>query len=160
MGSMDMDEKEGPSLEEVERRLKERFPSEFKSLEIKKNFIIGRIEGKDAFPICEYLKGNCAFEHISCISAVDKESNYEVVYHIGSYSNGFMLQLSAEVPKDNPKIKSVSSLWYGANYHEREAYDLMGIIFEGHPNLKRILLPEDFEGHPLRKDFKLKYREG
>jgi len=151
---------EGLGKEEIVRRLKEKFPSEIKSLEIKKNIIIGRIDGNHIFPNCEFLKAQCGFDHISCISAVDKESDYEVVYHISSYSNKTMIQLNAEVSKDDPKIRSVSELWYGANYHEREAYDMMGIIFEGHPNLKRILLPDDFEGFPLRKDFKLKYREG
>jgi NADH-quinone oxidoreductase subunit C len=155
-----MAEEEGLSREEVVKRLKEKFPSEFKSLEIEKNVIVGRMDGKHIFPICRFLALECGFDHISCISAVDKEKNYEVVYHISSYPHKMMIQLNAEVSKEEPKIRTVTGIWYGANYHEREAYDMMGIIFEEHPNLARILLPDDFEGYPLRKDYKLKYREG
>jgi len=59
------------------------------------------------------------------------------------------------VPKDNPHVPSVESVWKTANWHEREAYDLIGVVFDGHPDLRRILLPDDWEGHPLRKDYKV-----
>jgi NADH-quinone oxidoreductase subunit C len=155
-----MDKEEGLSSEKVAIRLRERFESQFKSLDIKGNVVLGAIDGKHILSICECLKNLLSFDYLSCISAVDKKDVYEVVYHIASYPNKLMIQINAEVPKENPSIRSVSHLWYGANYHEREAFDMMGIVFEGHPNLKRILLPDDFEGHPLRKDFKLSYREG
>ncbi|MCK5547715.1 MAG: NADH-quinone oxidoreductase subunit C [Thermoplasmata archaeon] len=155
-----MKEKEGLGLKDVEEKLKESFPSKLESRETKRNFLWVTIDGKDIFPVCRFLKDECGFEHVSCISAVDKEENFEVVYHLSSYSNGFMIQINASVPKSNPTIESITGLWGGADYHEREAYDLMGIVFQGHPNLKRILLPEDYEGHPLRKEFKLEYREG
>lgn len=155
-----MEKEEGSSPDRVVRRLRERFQSELKSLEKKGKVIVGRIDGKSIHQVCEFLKEECGFDHISLISAVDWKDRFEVVYHVCSYSTGMVIQINAEVPKENPSIRSVSDLWYGANYHEREAFDMMGIIFEGHPKLERILLPEDFEGYPLRKDFKLEYREG
>jgi len=71
------------------------------------------------------------------------------------------LTLKVLLPRDNPVVPSVERVWRAADWHEREAYDLFGIIFEGHHNLKRILLPEDWEGHPLRKDYKVQeYYQG
>jgi NADH-quinone oxidoreductase subunit C len=66
------------------------------------------------------------------------------------------IRLKVRVPGDDPRIDSVSSVWNTANWHERETYDLMGVRFDGHPDLRRILLPEDWEGHPLRKEYPLK----
>jgi NADH-quinone oxidoreductase subunit C len=89
------------------------------------------------------------------ISAVEYPENYEVVYHLVSYENNNLIEILVPVPKDNPTIESVVRVWKGANGHEREAYDMMGIIFKTHPDLRRILLPDDVDYHPLRKDFPL-----
>ncbi len=88
-----------------------------------------------------------------CLSGVDWVNNLEVVYHIYSMTYHHKLVIKVPLTKDDPKIESVSGIWATANWHEREAYDLFGIIFENHPDLRRILLPEDWEGHPLRKDY-------
>jgi len=111
------------------------------------------IDRKDLVPACRFLKEAFGVEHITCITAVDWRDRYECVYHLTSWSRNFMVQIHARMPKDDPHIDSLTSLWNGANVHEREAYDLMGIVFDGHPNLVRILLPKDYEYHPLRKDF-------
>ncbi|OGS49219.1 MAG: hypothetical protein A3K68_05850 [Euryarchaeota archaeon RBG_16_68_13] len=111
------------------------------------------IDRSELVEVCTYLKEALAFEHLSCISAVDWKDRFETVYHIMNYYNGCTIQVSARIPYDDPRIASVCSLWNAANYHEREAWDLMGITYEGHPNLERILLPQDFKFHPLRKDF-------
>ncbi len=111
------------------------------------------VDRADLVPVCRYLKESAAFEHLGCISAVDWKDHFESVYHIENYASGCVVQVNARIPHDDPKIASVCSLWNAANYHEREAWDLMGIVYEGHPNLTRILLPEDFKFHPLRKDF-------
>ena len=111
------------------------------------------IDRNDLVPVCRFLKEAFGVEHITCITAVDWRDRYECVYHLTSWSRNFMVQINARIPKDDPRIDSVTPLWNGANVHEREAYDLMGIVFDGHPNLVRILLPKDFEYHPLRKDF-------
>jgi NADH-quinone oxidoreductase subunit C len=90
-----------------------------------------------------------------CISGVDypKENLIESVYEVYSVKHNHRLSFKVRVARDNPKIPSVVSIWPAANWHERETFDLVGIIYEGHPFLKRILLPEDWEGHPLRKDY-------
>jgi NADH/F420H2 dehydrogenase subunit C len=122
-----------------------------------------RIKGEDLYPVAEFLK-NSGFDHLSCISGVDYEDRIEAVYHIWSYPRGELMQINAELPRENPEIASLVPLYRAADWHEREAYDMVGIIFKGHPNLKRMLLPESFKGHPLRKDFKTEpmswYSEG
>lgn len=96
------------------------------------------------------------FKHLSYIAAVDNKENFELVYCLYSYRWGSVIHLKTKLPRENPTIKSISDLFVAAEWHEREAYDLMGITFEEHPDLRRILMPDDFEGHPLRKDFKEK----
>lgn len=122
----------------------------------KERRIIVTIKKEYLLDLCKYLKENLDFDHLSSISGVDYPERFEVVYHLWSYSKQCLLTLKTSLSKDSPNIQSVTSIWRGANWHEREAYDLFGIIFENHPNLTRILLPEDWAGHPLRKDFKLK----
>jgi len=84
-----------------------------------------------------------------------KEARFEGVYHLYSIKHRHMIRLKAQVPEDDPKIQSVTPVWKGADWHERECFDMFGIEFEGHPDLRRVLLPEDWEGHPLRKDYPL-----
>ena len=111
------------------------------------------IDRKDLVPVCTVLKSKLGVEHLTCITAVDWRDRFECVYHLTSWSRNYMVQVTARIPKDDPHIDSLVALWDAANVHERESYDLMGIVFDGHPNLVRILLPKDFEYHPLRKDF-------
>jgi len=96
------------------------------------------------------------FDNLSCLSGLDYDKdNLAVVYHLYSYVHHHKLVVKVVVPKSNPVVKTVSDVWAAAEWHEREAYDLVGMTFEGHPDLRRILLPEDWEGHPLRKDYKV-----
>ena len=100
------------------------------------------------------LKNNYGFDHCSLITAVDNQTGFELVYHFSIISEaGQMLEVHVDLPRDTPAIDSITHLWGGADWHEREAYDLMGIYFIGHPDLKRVLLPDGFAGHPLRKDY-------
>lgn len=140
---------------EVLARLKEKFGAEtFKHLAIVRNRVVKvALDRKDLFAVCKFLKDAFDMEHLSCVTAVDWRDHYESVYHLTSWSRNVMVQISAWIPHDDPHIPSVVPLWNAANVHEREAYDLMGIVYDGHPNLTRILLPKDFEFHPLRKDF-------
>jgi len=108
--------------------------------------------------ICMFLRDeeSLQFDNLSCLSGVDYDKdNLAVVYHLISYVHNHRLVLKTLAPKSNPVVKTVTDVWAAANWHEREAYDLIGINFEGHPDLRRILLPEDWEGHPLRKDYKV-----
>jgi len=113
-----------------------------------------KVERRELHKVCKFLKDNMSFEHISMISAVDYEDRFEIVYHITSYRDKLLLELVTTTPKDDPSVDSISSIWGGADWQERESYDLMGIRFNNHPKLERILLPKDYLYHPLRKDFK------
>lgn len=102
------------------------------------------------------------FDYLSCLSGVDyglEENKLGVVYHLASmpYKTQLTLKVIVDVDRSSdklPAVPSVSEVWRTADWHEREAYDLLGIHFEGHPDLRRILCVEDWEGHPLRKDYK------
>ena len=107
-------------------------------------------------PVCRELRDNLGFERICGVSAIDRyplEPRFEVVYFVHSISRNVRLKLKVALSGANPVVDSVTSVWDGANWYEREAFDLFGIRFEGHPNLKRIMMPDDWEGHPLRRDF-------
>jgi NADH-quinone oxidoreductase subunit C len=93
------------------------------------------------------------FDLLQLVSGVDWKDRFEVVYHLTSLQYGHRVTLKAVLPHDDPHIGSVAELYPTADWHERETYDLMGIVFDGHPELRRIYLPEDWEGHPLRKDY-------
>jgi len=106
--------------------------------------------------VCEALLGH-EFElpYLSFVSAIDRPESgeFEVLYHLYSFETKEELALKVRVPRDTPTVASVAGIWDGANWHEREAYDLFGIVFEGHPNLRRIMMTDDWVGHPLRKDY-------
>lgn len=102
-----------------------------------------------------YLRDNpeLRFDFLSCVSGVDMLDRLQAVYHVHSLPNHLSLRLKATVDLTNPVVDSLVPVWPGANWHEREAYDLLGITFAGHPDPRRMLLEEDFEGHPLRKSY-------
>lgn len=110
--------------------------------------------------ICNFLKDDPAlqFNFLSDIAGADyfpKKPRFEVVYHLYSIPKKHRLRLKVTVGEDET-VPSVTSIWKSADWAEREAYDMFGIVFEGHPNLKRIYMPEEWEGFPLRKDYPLK----
>lgn len=116
------------------------------------------IEAGKIKAVCLFLRDEerLQFDYLSCLSGVDYDKdNLAVVYHLYSFALNHKLVIKAIVPKSEPKVPTVYDIWAAAEWHEREAYDLIGVTFEGHPDLRRILLPEDWEGHPLRKDFKV-----
>ena len=96
------------------------------------------------------------FDHLSVITGIDYNDRFEVVYNFFSYRKKQNIVLKVILDHDNPKVDSLSPLWKGADWLERETYDLVGIRFTGHPKLTRILLPEGWAGHPLRKDYDMK----
>jgi len=114
--------------------------------------------------IMKWLRDNeeSAFNMLMDLTAVDylgKEPRFEVVYHLYSVTHNYRLRIKAGVEEKDPTINSVVPIWRGADWLEREIWDLYGLIFLGHPNLKRILLYEEFEGHPLRKDYPIDKRQ-
>ena len=107
---------------------------------------------------CVVLKDDpaCPFNFLSDVTCVDwypSEPRFEVVYHLLSIPNKERVRLKVRLPSDSPAVESVTAVWPGANYFEREVFDLFGVRFTGHPYLRRLLMPEDWEGHPLRKDY-------
>ena len=111
---------------------------------------------KEILRICDFLKNDAEskFIFLRAISAVDYIEYFEIVYHLLSVEFNHSCVLKTKCyGREDAYLPSVTSLWNGANLQEREIWDLMGVRFEGHPNMKRILLWEGFEGHPLRKDF-------
>ncbi|MDZ7717635.1 MAG: NADH-quinone oxidoreductase subunit C [Balneolaceae bacterium] len=96
-----------------------------------------------------------SFDVLMCLSGAhyQKEEELGVTYHLNSTNIGHKLAVKVRVPIDHPHVPSVESIWKTANWHEREAFDMVGVIFDEHPNHKRILCPDDWEGHPLRKDY-------
>ena len=141
-------------------QVKEKITSEFSSDEVKildtnKPRRIYSTADKDSIlKLCTFLKDALNFEHCSCVSGVDRMDRFQVVYHITSYVNKITIEIVVDLPRDNPEVDSITPLWGGANWHEREAYDMFGIIFKNHPKLERILLDEDVQFFPMRKDFK------
>lgn len=114
-------------------------------------------------PVCQFLfrDENLFFDYLACITAIDNGpglATMEMVYNLTSIPYGHDLMLKVVFPRNTeatplPSLPTVSHIWRTADWHEREAYDLMGVLFTGHQDLRRILLPEDWEGHPLRKDY-------
>lgn len=120
------------------------------------------INKEDIVAVCRYLKSDpeLSFDFLSDLCGVDymgREPRFEVVYHLFSITKHHRIRLKAMVG-EGEKISSVAGVWSTADWHEREAFDMYGIFFEGHPNLTRILMPENWDGHPLRKDYPLKGR--
>lgn len=103
----------------------------------------------------ERLRNEFEFSHLSNLTAVDyiEDGEFELIYHFYSYTDSRKLLLKCRIPRDKPIAPSVFDIYPTADWQEREAYDLLGIRFTGHPNLVRILLPRDYKEHPLRKDF-------
>jgi NADH-quinone oxidoreductase subunit C len=106
--------------------------------------------------VCGFLKYDQQYVRLSSVTGVDRyprEPRFEVVYHLHSIERNHRLRLKCRLPGDAPQIESVTGVWRGANWYERETWDLFGVRFLNHPGLKRIMLPEDWEGFPLRKDY-------
>jgi NADH-quinone oxidoreductase subunit C len=106
--------------------------------------------------LCRYLKDTGKFGRLSTITAVDwypAEPRFEVVYHLHSLEKNRYLRIKCRLPGENPEIDSATAIWRSANWYERETFDMFGIRFRNHPNLIRILMPLDWEGYPLRKDY-------
>ena len=97
---------------------------------------------------------NLSFDVLMCLSGVDYKEKYAVAYHLHSLKHRHAIGMKVFLPRETPSLPTVDAVWPAANFQEREVFDLFGIAFEGSKDLRRILLPEDWEGHPLRKDYK------
>jgi len=110
--------------------------------------------------VCWVLKTKYGFDMLADICGADRgpeeDPRFEVNYHVFSTQHFSRLRLKVVLSEDDPKVTTVTSVWRTADWHERETYDLFGVIFDGHHDLRRILLPSDFDGHALRKDYPLR----
>ena len=137
---------------EVAKRIEEQLPGA----------IIGHdnsailVESNSILKVCRYLNQTAGldFDYLVNLTGVDYLDYLEVVYHLASLQHNHSLVLKTRCSdREQPAVPSITSVWQGADFQEREAYDLLGIRFEGHPNMKRIFLWEGFKGHPLRRDY-------
>ncbi len=142
---------------ELYASLEKQFPgkvSDFKA-DVKEPYLT--VAGDSIVDVCRFSRDSAGlrFEVLSDLTALDwpKEEKIEVVYHLFSYSENHQIVLKVDLPRDNPRIATVEEIWKVANWFEREVYDLFGVIFDGHTDLRRIMLPEDWVGFPLRKDY-------
>ncbi len=106
--------------------------------------------------VCRFLRDREQFSRLSGLTAVDwypTEPRFEIVYFLHSLERNERLRLKCRVPSGAAEIDSVTGVWPGANWYEREVFDLFGVAFRNHPDLRRIMMPEDWEGYPLRKDY-------
>lgn len=113
------------------------------------------IEPADYHSICQTLKNEYGFTYLSCLTAKDmiQKNEFELIVHLENIEKNEIVWLKVAMDRDVPEVASITDLWKGADFLERETYDMFGIIFKGHPNLTRILSPEDETTYPLRKDF-------
>ena len=139
-------------------KLKERFASSIIEIKEFRGEVTVTVRKEDVVEICKFLKDSLAFNMLTDVTAVDylgKDPRFLVVYNLYSIPNKDRLRIKAPVAEGDPTIDSLACLWNSANWLEREAYDLFGIRFNNHPDLRRILMTDDWVGHPLRKDYPL-----
>ena len=116
-----------------------------------------RVKAKAIAEIGAFLHddGEMKFESLMCLSGVDYPEHLTVVYHLFSTPHRHRIVLKVEVEREDPHVPTVETIWRVANWHERETYDMYGVVFDGHSDLRRILCPDDWEGFPLRKDYQV-----
>lgn len=141
-------------------KLKVRFPKSIEGSDEFRGDLSVRFRSEDIVKVCQFLRddSDLNFDLIVDICGVDMyrpEGRFEVVYHLYSIRNKKYIRLKVSLNEEKPVVDSVTSVWSGANWHERETFDMYGIEFRGHPDLRRMYMPEDYEHYPLRKDFPL-----
>ena len=144
----------------IPHKLKEKFPEINFEISDYRDELTVKLDKKFIVKVCEFLKfdSELLFNYCTDVTAVDwatRKNRFTVVYNIFSLKNSFRLRLKADVDESDCSIESVTSVWKAANWQERETYDMYGIKFNNHPDLRRMYMPEEFEHHPLRKDFPL-----
>jgi NADH:ubiquinone oxidoreductase subunit C len=133
----------------------QRFPQGVTVTKSTHNRLYAKVDKSVLVSLCTYMRDGLDFEHVTSVCGVDwlEEKKMQVVYHITSYANKVTAELVVDLPRDKPEVDSITFLWGGANWHERETWDMFGIVFVGHPKLVRLLNPDGTEVFPFRKDF-------
>jgi NADH-quinone oxidoreductase subunit C len=146
----------GLSIDDVARRLAVELGADLSDLRVQEpDTVVAAVDRGRLHDVAVRLRGlyGLAYESCNFVAAVDHMDRFETVYHLYSFASNTYLELHVDVPRAKPVVDTVSDVWPAADWHEREAWDMMGIRFEGHPDLRRILLKDDWVGHPLRKDY-------
>ena len=142
---------------EIFQRLKQQFGDAILELSEQGRDPAIFVDRASIVPVCQYLRDEPGLEFncLSNLSGVDypKKPAIQVVYHLYSYPHRHVVVLKVDALRDDPTVPTIEGVWKGANWMEREVFDLLGVTFEGHTDMRRILMPEDWVGHPLRKDF-------
>jgi NADH-quinone oxidoreductase subunit C len=140
---------------EVYERIKARFPSAVMEVVDKAIDPFAVLDPASIIDVFKFLRDDpeTAMECLSNESGVDYKDRIEVVYHLFSYKHRHNAVLKVKLPRENPVLATAETVWKSANWMEREIFDLVGVTFEGHSDMRRLLMPEDWPGHPLRKDF-------
>jgi NADH-quinone oxidoreductase subunit C len=139
----------------IYERLQGRFGERIGEVALKPPGTWAVVQAEALLDICSYLHGDheLAMDCLSNQTGVDRKDCVEVVYHLFSYHYRHEAVLKVRLPRENPVVATVEGIWKSANWMEREIFDLLGVTFEGHSDMRRILMPEDWPGFPLRKDF-------
>lgn len=141
---------------EIAQRLQEKFGGKILEVSSAPRFEFVKVDRLAIVEVGRFLRDDPGFKFdaLMCLSGVDYPQELAVVYHLHSMAHKHKIALKVFVPKERPEVETVESVWRAANWHERECFDLLGVHFLGHSDLRRILLPDDWVGHPLRKDYK------
>ena len=137
--------------------LRERFGAGILEMVAPRGYITVTVPRENLVDVCRFLKEERGFAFLILVTGVDREDHLESVLHLGKVDAPETVVVKVSLPYEDARLPSITPLWQGANWHEREAYDLLGIVYEGHPDLRRILLADEWDEypHPLRKEFKL-----
>lgn len=137
----------------VEERLRAQFPEAVLESTLAVDLPTLTVEPARVLEIARFLKADLGFDMPVLCSGVDLKDHIQSVWHLLNTRTGEFVALKTRLDREQPRVASLAPVWAGMDWHEREAYDLLGILYDGHPDLRRILLPDDWEGHPLRKDY-------
>jgi NADH-quinone oxidoreductase subunit C len=139
---------------DLEQRLREQFPEAVEEVAMTVDFPTFTVAREQFLAICRFVRDTLGFDAPQSVNGIDRGDRFEVVYHLYSMQELRFLGLKVKLNREEPRMPSATAVWRGVNWHEREVFDMFGVIFDGHPDLRRILLPDDWVGHPARKDYK------
>ena len=144
------------SMDAIAARIAELFTGDVTDVRVQEpDTVVARVAPDKLAGVAARLKADAdaGYETLNWIAGVDRGTSFEVVYHVYSWKTNTYIELHVDLARAKPEVDTVTGVWPAADWHEREAWDMVGIVFTGHPDLRRILLKDDFVGHPLRKDY-------
>ena len=142
-------------INSIENTLKKYFSDKITISNPQDTIVRVDVNGENLIDLVNFTKDELNYIRPINGTSVDREDFFEMYYHFGNLTHPVILEVRIKLERETPTLPSLTPIWLGFDWHEREAYDLMGFIFEGHPDLRRLFMLDDWEGHPLRKDYKL-----